>query len=293
MKVDAVTHRAWLRPDRLFLVFKYTVFLLLSANLFFFWRENSLAAPQLYAGGVDWSNVLEAYSDTIDTLAWLVLLWLFELETAVIADEKLRGGLKWLLTAIRTVCYVFIITSFFGYLGAWMQVTEVVPFVTQDVCSLVGSGFSWIETLDEYPLLDTASCLLLQGEPLVRIAGTEIIGTENAAQAISYLGFVDVINSAAWLFVVLVLEVEVLLQLRDRLSSRLVSGFKVIKAVLYSTLLATAIYWGFKGDFLDFWDAFLWLVAFVFIEMNMFQWQAEIEEEKAHGHAPGFLGDQS
>ena len=47
-----------------------------------------------------------------------------------------------------------------------------------------------------------------------------------------------------------------------------------MKFVLYSTLLLAAIYWGFKGGFLDFWDAFLWLVAFVFIEMNVFEWRA-------------------
>jgi hypothetical protein len=35
------------------------------------------------------------------------------------------------------------------------------------------------------------------------------------------------------------------------------------------------------GDFLDFWDAFIWLVAFFFIEMNLFQWQ----EETAAGRA--------
>jgi hypothetical protein len=30
---------------------------------------------------------------------------------------------------------------------------------------------------------------------------------------------------------------------------------------------------------LDFWDAFMWLVAFVFIEMNLFRWQAETKSE--------------
>jgi hypothetical protein len=30
-----------------------------------------------------------------------------------------------------------------------------------------------------------------------------------------------------------------------------------------------------KGDFIDFWDAFLWLVAFVFIELNIFNWNQE------------------
>jgi hypothetical protein len=41
----------------------------------------------------------------------------------------------------------------------------------------------------------------------------------------------------------------------------------------------TAIYWGFDGDFVDFWDAFLWLVAFFFIELNVVEWRHEEEAE--------------
>jgi hypothetical protein len=44
------------------------------------------------------------------------------------------------------------------------------------------------------------------------------------------------------------------------------------KVLLYAVLLGCAIYWWLEGDFLDFWDAFLWLVAFVFIELNLFEW---------------------
>jgi hypothetical protein len=31
-----------------------------------------------------------------------------------------------------------------------------------------------------------------------------------------------------------------------------------------------AIYWGIDGKPIDFWDAFLWIVAFVYIERNLF-----------------------
>ena len=41
------------------------------------------------------------------------------------------------------------------------------------------------------------------------------------------------------------------------------------------TLLVCAIYWGYAGTFLDFWDAFLWLLAFALIELNVLEWQAE------------------
>ena len=45
-------------------------------------------------------------------------------------------------------------------------------------------------------------------------------------------------------------------------------------------LFFAAVYWGIKGDFVDFWDAFLWLVAFVFIELNVFDWRQEALEEQ-------------
>ena len=78
---------------------------------------------------------------------------------------------------------------------------------------------------------------------------------------------------------VVILEVDVWLQLRGRHEGAFVAISQVIKVVLYSILFAAAVYWGLLGDFLDFWDAFMWLVAFVFIEMNIFQWQAETSSD--------------
>ena len=45
--------------------------------------------------------------------------------------------------------------------------------------------------------------------------------------------------------------------------------------MLYAVLFLAAVYWGVAGDFIDFWDAFLWLFAFIFIELNVFEWQYE------------------
>jgi hypothetical protein len=101
------------------------------------------------------------------------------------------------------------------------------------------------------------------------------------------LALVDVINSAAWILVVILLEIEVRLLTRggggSRPMARLAKGLKV---VLYTTLVAAAIYWGFKGDFLDFWDAALWLFAFVFIELNVVNWQQEIRGQTESAHGP-------
>ncbi|MDH3990236.1 MAG: hypothetical protein OEV34_13950, partial [Gammaproteobacteria bacterium] len=89
------------------------------------------------------------------------------------------------------------------------------------------------------------------------------------------LAWVDVINAAVWLLVVLVLEIDVRLQEQNRLEGLALKVSSAAKFVLYGTLFLAAIYWGIKGDFVDFWDAFLWLVAFVFIELNVFEWREE------------------
>ena len=49
------------------------------------------------------------------------------------------------------------------------------------------------------------------------------------------------------------------------------------KYLLYAIIVGAAGYWGIFGTFLDFWDAFLWIAAFVFIERNVFEWEKELE----------------
>jgi hypothetical protein len=100
---------------------------------------------------------------------------------------------------------------------------------------------------------------------------------------IRYLAWVDVINAAVWLLVVLVLETDVQLQEQNRFEGLVLKLSNASKVVLYSVLLLAAIYWGVKGDFVDFWDAFLWLIAFVLIELNVFEWHQEsLEQAAAH-----------
>lgn len=278
-KVHSERLRA-LHPHTLFRVFKYTIYCLLAFNIYLFFSEEYLASIEVFGGSLGWGQVIEAFSATIDTAAWVVLLLLFELETAVIPDEKLEGWLKWALLAIKALAYAFIVWAFWGYVSKWGYLSQTVNFSVDDVCSLVGQGFSWVDDLDQYPALDGASCSALQGQTLWQIAGTKIIGTVDAVKAIQNLAIIDIINAADWLIIVALLELEVLLQLRDLLNRRRMFIAKVTKGVLYTVLFFCAVYWGVLGDFLDFWDAFLWLVAFIFIEMNIFQWHEEIEEEK-------------
>lgn len=274
----------------LYRLFKYAVYLLLTFNIYLFFVDDNGASVHFFKNGISWRNIVEAYSATIDTASWVFLLLLFELETAIIPDHRITPSVNFFLKLIKTICYLFIIYACYGYFNMYGFVTNVVPFSMgtvslgalsmDNVCSLLGQDYYSILTMSEYPELTGETCAALQGQPLLRIDGTNIIGTHEQLNDIKLLALVDVINAVDWLFIVVILEVEVWLQLHNKLTDKLLFLNKFVKFVLYGVLLAAATYWGFEGDFLDFWDAFLWLVAFIFIEMNIFEWHEEVEEEK-------------
>ncbi|WP_237057800.1 hypothetical protein [Microbulbifer sediminum] len=263
----------------LFRVFKYTIYLLLAYNVYAFFVENHAAAGSVFADGVQLGRVIEAYNDSIDTLAWVLLLLVFELETFVLADDRIRGWVKWALNGVSAFCYLFIVYSFYGYVAEMASLTHLLP-VSESACQLAASG-GWLLVVgqDDYVALTAQNCAALADTQVLRLADAQIVGAVSTWNEIKWLAWTDVINAGAWLLVVAILAFDVWLQLRHELSSAIMRYSQVIKAVLYFTLLLCAIYWGINGSFLDFWDAFLWLVAFFFIELNLFEWQAETAAE--------------
>lgn len=271
---------SYFNKETIFQLFKYSVYLLLSMNIYHFFVEDFSASSQTFSNGISAGQIIEAFTATIDTAAWVVLLLLFELETYVLDDDKIKGWVKWSIDLLSILCYVFIIYSFYGYVAKYILLHTVIPFTISDACSLVGSSFTYIEDIDEYMPFTSEICATFNQSALLQVVGTEIITTEAQLIETQRLSFVEVVNSANWLIIVALLEMDVFLQLRGKLSTRIVYFSTRIKVVLYSILFLAAAYWGFKGDFLDFWDAFLWLVAFIFIELNVFEWNAETNQDK-------------
>jgi hypothetical protein len=267
----------------LFQTFKYIVYVLLAMNIYWFYSEESAAAVVQFANGVALSDLIEAYSATIDTAAWVVLLLMFELETYVLDERHFTRRVAWSLHGLRAICYAAIIYAFFGYVANLTTLNEIMPLSdVTDVCALLPDSWSWAVTLDDYVAVTTANCDSLSvGGTFYQFNETRAVVDAIGLTEIRRLAWVDVINAAVWLLVVLVLEIDVRLQERDRLEGLALIASNIAKFVLYAILLLAAIYWGVKGDFVDFWDAFLWLVAFVFIELNIFEWRQEEQEALA------------
>jgi hypothetical protein len=269
-----------INSSRLFQLFKYTVYVLLAINVYLFFAEESLAARVQFPLGVPLEDTILAFAATIDTAAWVVLLLMFELETYVLEDHHFNPLVSWSLQGVRIICYGFIVYAFYGYVIYLSFINQAVPYTgLVDICALVADGWSYAVDLGEYTQLTAANCnsfsdagIFFRFNDMLAVVDTQGLND------IRNLAWTDVINAAVWLLVVLVLEVDVRLQEHNRFERFALWASNVAKFILYSLLLIAAIYWGVKGDFVDFWDAFLWLVAFVFIELNVFEWRQESHE---------------
>ncbi len=269
--------------DNVYKLFKYGVYAALTVNVYLFFAVEWAAAAHRFVDGVALEDVIEGFTASIDTAAWVVLLLMFELETYVLDDEQFTPRTTWTLHGLRAVCYAFIIYSFYGYVSKLNFVLGAVPLPdVNELCTLVNGQWAYAIDFDEYEILTAANCASMSGATAFhQYQGMAAVVDQKGLMEIIRLAWVDVINSGVWLLVVLILEIDVRLQEADKLEGGILRISSASKFVLYTLLLFAAIYWGFKGDFVDFWDAFLWLVAFVFIELNVFEWRQESLAQQA------------
>lgn len=266
--------------EKLFQFFKYTIYILILSNVIFFMFEDYSASAHTYKNGISFSNIGNAFSASVDSIAWYVLLIIFELETYTLEDEQLSSKRKLILNSLVAICYFFILVAFMGY---WEKMTMVYAFSATpitDLCALAGTDLSLALGLDDYVPLTLENCGTITGQ-LYYQSHTMMYADQSIYNDIRKLVLIDVVNAATWLVVVVVLQIEVVLQLRGELTSFLYKLNSFIKIFAYSILLIACVYWGYMGDLIGFWDAILWLAAFIFIELNIFQWRQEDEESEA------------
>ena len=282
-----------LSKGNVYKLMKYSVYLLLMLNVVLFFIDE-WNAVQHTGSDLDFSTLIQSFAASIDTLSWVVLLLLFELETFVLPDDVIKGRVKFTLHGIRVICYVFIVYSAYGYTAKaiGLQQDQIIPQTS--LCAPELNNLSYMTELDEYTTITPENCatLLPENSPsevqLHQLGRDHTIVSDNQSLSDTRkIAWVDVINSINWLIIVVLLEIDVSLQLSRSHRKRLVEkANNTAKIVCYSILFGAAAYWGIFGAFLDFWDALLWIVAFIFIELNVFQWQEETQAEESSATAP-------
>ncbi len=249
-------------------IFKIILFWILMVDVLYYVYEDVNAYLYL-APGSTLFDTLEAFASSIDCVTWMVLIVLFEMETSAQSKDRLTGMRKWLIAGLTAACYVVLIYAAYGYAADLAETYRFEPVESKSACDFANTNFAYIAADDRPVELTDKNCGELEGKKLFKSPGDNEIATESVLPALVRLRWIDVFNSNAWLFIVLLFQVEFSLEQAKMLTKRRLIMVKAWKGFAYLVLLVCAILWTMYSSFIDYWDAWLWLLAFILVDLDM------------------------
>jgi hypothetical protein len=146
-------------------------------------------------------------------------------------------------------------------LGTWREVVEQT---------------GWLLILGSFEVESRGLARLADGRKRLAPLGAELLGYGLAlfswgayAATAEWLNFA---NSSVWLLIAAALAYD--LHVPGRYGSFEWRLRNIGKTTLYLAISGIALTWGLEGEWLDFWDAMLWLTCFFVIELKVFDFEA-------------------
>jgi hypothetical protein len=250
-------------------------------NGFLYIRDDYIAAISALPADASLYDYFTQVATSIDTIGWLGLVFLLELETYAVPDEKWTAWLGNVIRTLRVFCYISIASATWGYTAEALENYESteVPGVT-NACEMADQGIFLQPNQFEYIEITAQNCASLSdGDRFFRIANEVSVVDEATLGHLQFHGWLDVENAYVWLIVVLLIEIELWLQNRDRFASPVMGAVRQAKSFFYLLLILNIFIWFYQDYPRYAWDAFLWIFGFWAIEMNLAEWEMERVEE--------------
>jgi hypothetical protein len=260
---------------------KWTVYTLLIINfVFYIFEDWNRAIHTLHAGStfLDWTS---EFANSIDESAWFLLLFMFELETYVVADEDWTGWIAHTVRGARLFCYVLIAHTVYAYIivVASLQPTVAVENVS-DLCGLTSADVSYVYNL-EYTEVSELTCGELSSESQFYWLAEDSVVSDMAGLNLERdLAWADLVEAVVWLLILLAIELVVRLQGQGITGGTLISTVNALSVFLYLSLIALGVYWATLSHWLYLWDELVWIGGFAAIEMNVSQWRDELLDKQ-------------
>ena len=260
--------------------FKLLLYLLLLANFGYYLFEDLVRARHTLTDTstlLDWT---ENFTTTIDEIGWFALLLIYELETYLLDDVDWSGWVANILSVVKVFCFVMIGHTLVANTNALIDIYgAALATDTNDLCDFANQDLSWVFNL-EYTSITAETCKILPTSDAYFFVPEEpVVTTFSGLQLQRELTWFDLIESSAWLFVVIAIELSVRITDRGITSGVLVSSLNWLKVVLYLLILGIGFYWAWLGHWVYLWDEILWIGGFAILEMNLDTWRTEINEK--------------
>lgn len=275
----AMAQRAGFDPRQLI---KVVVYGLLLVNFGLYLVEDIAISAHTLRNGGTWLDYTAAFAVSLDVLAWLTLLALFELETYLLSDDAFTPRRIKAMHGIRIVCYLFLAHTLLAYANAGKDLIGLTPIQeTESLCQLVERDISFGFNL-EYTELNLENCIeLSRATEFYLIENDSVVTDAQGLQIERELVWLDLVEAVTWLVILLCMEVIVRLQDRGTTRGVLIRSASGIKLFLYLLLWGAAAYWIYRGHYMYAWDEALWILGFFAIEMNISDWKKEIRSADA------------
>lgn len=163
-------------------------------------------------------------------------------------------------------------TAYYLFGSTWAQALDALAWLTLLALFALETEFDGArprDTLAEHPVAGTGA---KARRAMAAIRGLRLIAAAAVgAAAIGYAvqnEWLDAVNTALWISVVVLLEFEVR---NPGAVARRRTWFTATAATLYAGLAALVLVWAWRGEWFDAYDALLWLTAFAIIEMDVLQ----------------------
>jgi len=258
---------------------KLLVYSLLLINYALYIRTDVETAAFTMRNGGDFLDWTAAFATTIDESAWIILIFLFELETYILSDEPLSRPKAILIHGVRIICYFSLAHSMYAFGIYVYELYKVTPVAGIDsLCQLVGQDRSYTSNL-LYTEIDLENCrdLSIATQFFYVDFPENLIVTDNAGLVIEKeLAWIDFFEVVVWLLILATIEATIWLQDRGVALGFVFRVLNLSKFALYSLLWGGIIYWLYRGHWMFAWDEFVWIAGFITIEMNVAEWREEI-----------------
>ncbi|MEL7447766.1 MAG: hypothetical protein AAFN78_01075 [Pseudomonadota bacterium] len=262
-------------------IIKWIVYSLLLVNFVFYAQEDIVRAIHTLHDGSTLFKITSEFATTIDTLAWFLLLAMFELETYQLDDDQWKGWVSKTVRGVRIVCIIMIAHTLAAYAESVIDYGPERPFEgVTNLCELTGQDLSFVYNL-EYTDITSETCQTLSDESAFFRLGkiNPLVTTAEGLELEQDLALADLIELIAWLVILLAIEVIVRLQGKGVTGGTTRTALQGAKLVAYGVLFLLSVYWARLGHWLYTWDEFIWVAGFAAIEMNVHEWRDELLEK--------------
>jgi len=267
------------QQERLRQAIKAVVYILLTVNFFVYFYQDAVNASATLPADYSFIELMGAYTTTIDDFAWLLLIAVFELETYQISDERWNRKLALSLHSARALCYLFIAHTVFSY-STSLYDSYTQPFAlasTLSACDFADLDIYWFSMLSYEPIT-TENCVNFAQSNLWQASADNII-TDSYGLSIEHVyAHVDLFESLSWLTIMAAIEINIAYANRGQSHHLFAKIMRIVSFTAYGLIIVFSIMWIWAGFPEWAWDEFLWIAGFAIIEMNVTEWQEEIDQ---------------